>query len=100
VKANNSEVICPGCTHQFRAIPVNVQKLLLGAGFEPPFTHPPAASSDEKDAKEKFEVYAFNMGYRDFEPDQDGNNGYRNPHIQSKWDFWKASRAAMKGREE
>ena len=25
---NNDEVICPNCTHQFRAIPVNVQKLL------------------------------------------------------------------------
>lgn len=23
---NNDEVICPGCTHQFRAVPVNVQE--------------------------------------------------------------------------
>lgn len=26
VEANNDEVICPGCCHQFRAIPVNVQE--------------------------------------------------------------------------
>lgn len=25
---NNDEVICPGCVHQFRAIPVNVQDAL------------------------------------------------------------------------
>lgn len=31
------DVICPACAHQFRAIPVNVQSLLLAAGFEPPF---------------------------------------------------------------
>ena len=34
---NNDEVICPSCTRQFRAIPVNVQHLLLDAGFAPPF---------------------------------------------------------------
>jgi len=34
---NNEEVICPACTHQFRAIPVQVQRLLLDAGIEPPF---------------------------------------------------------------
>ena len=38
--ANNDEVICPNCCNQFRAIPVNVQQLLLDAGFEPPFTAP------------------------------------------------------------
>lgn len=38
---NNDEVICPACVHQFRAIPVNVQKLMLDAGFEPPFTEAP-----------------------------------------------------------
>lgn len=37
VEANNDEVICPNCCTQFRAIPVNVQKLMLDAGFEPPF---------------------------------------------------------------
>lgn len=41
---NSDEVICPGCAHQFRAIPVNVQQLMLDAGFEPPFTGPPATS--------------------------------------------------------
>ena len=35
---NNDEVICPNCCTQFRAIPVNVQQLMLDAGFEPPFT--------------------------------------------------------------
>lgn len=28
---NNDEVICPNCVHQFRAIPVNVQKDLSSA---------------------------------------------------------------------
>ena len=37
VTANNDEVICPNCCNQFRAIPVNVQQLMLDAGFEPPF---------------------------------------------------------------
>lgn len=40
VEANRDEVICPKCVHQFRAIPENVQQLMLDAGFEPPFTHP------------------------------------------------------------
>ena len=34
---NNDEVICPHCAHQFRAVPVNVQQLLLASGHEPPF---------------------------------------------------------------
>ena len=38
---NTDHVICPNCVHQFRAIPQNVQKLMLDAGFEPPFTTPP-----------------------------------------------------------
>lgn len=38
---NNDEVICPQCCNQFHAIPVNVQKLMIEAGFEPPFTHAP-----------------------------------------------------------
>ena len=37
---NNDEVICPNCAHQFRAIPQNVQQLMLDAGFKPPFTTP------------------------------------------------------------
>ena len=40
---NDDHVICPACVNQFRAIPVNVQRLMLDAGFEPPFTTPPAA---------------------------------------------------------
>lgn len=34
---NNDKVICPNCCHQFRAVPVNVQRLMLDAGLEPPF---------------------------------------------------------------
>jgi hypothetical protein len=34
---NDDEVICPNCTHQFRAIPVNVQHLMIDGGIEPPF---------------------------------------------------------------
>ena len=41
---NNEEVICPACTHQFRAIPVQVQRLLLDAGIEPPFLAAPASA--------------------------------------------------------
>lgn len=40
---NAGEVICPNCAHQFRAIPENVQSLLLASGHEPPFTASPAA---------------------------------------------------------
>jgi hypothetical protein len=42
VTPNDDHVICPNCVHQFRGIPVNVQRLMLDAGFEPPFTTPPA----------------------------------------------------------
>ena len=38
---NNDEVICTNCTTQFCAIPVNVQRLMLDAGFELPFSAPP-----------------------------------------------------------
>ena len=41
VASATSCVICPKCCHQFRAIPQDVQRLMLDAGFEPPFTHPP-----------------------------------------------------------
>ena len=37
VTADTSKVICPACVHQFRAIPQDVQSLMLDAGFEPPF---------------------------------------------------------------
>ena len=36
-QADDDKVICPQCCNQFRAIPVNVQQLLLDAGFGPPF---------------------------------------------------------------
>lgn len=35
-------VICPACCHQFRAIPTQVQGLLLASGHEPPFLSAPA----------------------------------------------------------
>lgn len=46
-RPDDDKVICPACTHQFRAIPVSVQKLMLDAGFEPPYTHPAPAVAQE-----------------------------------------------------
>ena len=37
VEPDNTCVICPQCCNQFRAIPVQVQHLLLDAGYAPPF---------------------------------------------------------------
>jgi len=39
---DSMKVFCPACCTKFRAIPAGVQKLMLDAGFEPPFTSPPA----------------------------------------------------------
>lgn len=47
VAPDMSAVICPACAHQFRAIPVDVQQLMLDAGFEPPFTAHPQQSIAE-----------------------------------------------------
>jgi hypothetical protein len=44
VEPDPSQVICPNCCHQFRAIPTDVQRLMLNAGFEPPFAAPAAPS--------------------------------------------------------
>ena len=49
VQVDTSKVICPSCVHQFRAIPQDVQRLMLDAGFEPPFTAQPA-QRDSRDA--------------------------------------------------
>lgn len=38
---DNEAVICPACCHQFRAIPIQVQTLMIDAGFVPPFVEPP-----------------------------------------------------------
>lgn len=38
---NDTEVICPNCCHQFRAIPMQVQSLLVESGHQPPFVGPP-----------------------------------------------------------
>jgi hypothetical protein len=40
--ADSMKVFCPACGTKFRAIPNDVQELMLDAGFEPPFTAPPA----------------------------------------------------------
>jgi NTP pyrophosphatase (non-canonical NTP hydrolase) len=42
---DNDEVICPKCAEQFRAIPVNIQKTLVAAGFAPPFLDIPKLRS-------------------------------------------------------
>lgn len=47
VRANDDHVICPHCCNQFRAIPANVQRLMLSAGFEPPFTNMLAADAQQ-----------------------------------------------------
>jgi len=44
-ECSDEDVICPVCCSTFRAIPVAVQRLMLDAGFEPPFTTPPAPQS-------------------------------------------------------
>lgn len=38
---DTSLVICPNCCTQFRAIPQDVQRLMIDAGFEPPFVAAP-----------------------------------------------------------
>jgi hypothetical protein len=43
-----SKVICPACCYTFRAIPQDVQKLMLDAGFEPPFTEPAQSVDAER----------------------------------------------------
>lgn len=53
---NNDEVICPACCTQFRAIPVNVQRLLLDAGFEPPFKSAPKPQRPRLTDDEIFDI--------------------------------------------
>jgi len=43
---DNDKVICPNCCHQFRAIPVNVQQILLNLGCEPPFMGTPEPAQE------------------------------------------------------
>ena len=64
-EVDNTKVICPACCHQFRAIPVQVQRLMLDAGFEPPFlepAHSPAALPvrDREADRQRFPDAAFN----------------------------------------
>lgn len=51
VAPDSAKVICPQCCNQFRAIPCDVQRLMLDAGFEPPFTHPATAAGEQEPAK-------------------------------------------------
>ena len=46
-EVNNDKVICPNCCNQFRAVPVNVQALLLASGHEPPFVAPPQPAGEQ-----------------------------------------------------
>ncbi len=45
-------------------------------------------------SREHFERYAYQMGQRDFELNEEG--GYKNPHTQWTYDFWVASRDALR----
>ena len=65
---NNDEVICPSCTAQFRAIPVNVQRLMLDAGFEPPFTAPQPEPVNQQADAHGLDVVAYLVDWPD-EPD-------------------------------
>lgn len=56
---DNSKVICPSCCNQFRAIPVDVQKLMIDAGFEPPFTTKPAAQGKQEPVAIRRRTYAY-----------------------------------------
>lgn len=46
-RPDSEKVICPACCTKFWAIPVNVQQLMLDAGFEPPFTAAPAPQAQQ-----------------------------------------------------
>lgn len=47
-KPNDDEVICPGCTCQFRAVPVNVQAELRWLRENPASPHPAADAVDAR----------------------------------------------------
>lgn len=67
-EASNDGVICPGCAHQFRAIPVNVQALLLLAGFSPPFlesTAPHAVRDVLAERRRQTEAEGWTLGHDD-----------------------------------
>jgi len=59
---NDAEVICPECCHQFRAIPVEVQRLMLSAGFEPPFTASPKPLAEQRWISIKAKLPPDNIG--------------------------------------
>lgn len=47
--------------------------------------------------RDKFEMYAQQLGYRDFENSNDDADSYRNPHTQGVWNFWRAALQAQQG---
>jgi hypothetical protein len=55
-------VICPSCCNQFRAIPVQVQKLLLASGHEPPFLASEAVPHSAAAARPVISWTIFNSG--------------------------------------
>lgn len=48
------------------------------------------------DGREQFEVYATNLGLRDFEISCDDASDYHNPFTQGHWNYWRASREAAR----
>jgi hypothetical protein len=49
------------------------------------------------DLRNQFEIYAQQLGYRDFENSQDDADSYRNPHTHGAWNFWRAALQAKDG---
>lgn len=64
----NDCVICPNCVHQFRAIPVNVQHLLLSLGVDPPDKSLAVGRDPHADASpssaSRSDLSAFEAGWR------------------------------------
>lgn len=54
-EVDGTKVVCPQCVHQFRAIPAQVQRLLLAAGYEPPFMVPAPPDTGERAVSPKVE---------------------------------------------
>lgn len=84
MQPSDDDVICPSCSHQFRAIPVNVQKLMLDAGIAPPFT-----SSAQKDvAMDTFQKNGIAWAVDRWKSEV-MNRPMRNLHRRSLDDAWR-----------
>jgi hypothetical protein len=84
LEPNNDEVICPNCTHQFRAIPVNVQRLLLSLGAEPPFAAAPREGREEL-LREAHKALLYALPY--LQQDASGNGPDCTPVFQALIDL-------------